>query len=111
LIEWIHELCVLSLPVFILFLWFPGSEQAKNLPGKNPLPVLSQARVILNFALQCQYIFFEIFYSGQVAAEPAQPNLLIGLRLTVPIAVCVDGTVPVASGAWHALVWAKALAH
>ena len=27
------------------------------------------------------------------------------------IAVCVERTVPVASGAWHGLVWAKALAH
>jgi hypothetical protein len=24
--------------------------------------------------------------------------------------VCVDGTVPVASGAWHGLVWARVLA-
>jgi hypothetical protein len=39
---------------------------------------------------------------------------LIGSRpLEAPerFAVCVDETVPVASGAWHGLVWAKALAH
>jgi hypothetical protein len=43
--------CSFSPGLYFIFVIFSGSEQAKNLPGKNPLPVLSQARVILNFAL------------------------------------------------------------
>jgi hypothetical protein len=44
--------CVLSLSRLCLFCFFGlfGSEQTKNLPGKNPLSVLEPCSLILNFS-------------------------------------------------------------
>ncbi len=43
---------------FHFVLWLLGSEQTKNLPGKNPLPVLEPSALIMNFVFRCQYHFY-----------------------------------------------------
>jgi len=43
--------------VLVYIFYILGSEQAKNLPGKNPLSLLEPWAVILNLALECQYFF------------------------------------------------------
>jgi len=43
--------------VLVCVFYISGSEQTKNLPGKNPLSLLEPCAVILNLALECQYFF------------------------------------------------------
>jgi hypothetical protein len=119
------DVCSFSFPVVFWFVFCLslGSEQTKNLPGRSPLSVLEPSAVILNFAFKCQYFFFESFSAVKfylpplqrrasepvdVPAIPEHSKLRFGIAPC--IAVCVGESVPVASGAWHALVWAKVLA-
>lgn len=55
------DCCVLSLPVFRLFLWFPGSKQTKNLPGKNPSSVLEPGARDTKFRFSVSILFFKTF--------------------------------------------------
>ena len=60
--------------VLVCVFYISGSEQTKNLPGKNPLSLLEPCAVILNLALECQYFFLSFFrYRLAQVSQPAMP--------------------------------------
>src|SRR5207253_8559688 len=130
------DFCVFFLSrCFVCFCDYQDPGQTKNLPGKILRLFRSQGRVIPNSAFWCQYLFLKLFlYKGIWPPNTAFARLRRGrhentrkfhlgacyVRLAFLssvscalelIAVCVDGTVPVASAAWHGLVSARGSAH
>ena len=120
---------VLSLSRYVYFGFFGllGSEQTRTVPGKSPVSVLEPCSLILNFRFWCQYLFL-IFLGGRGGRlEGATLSGLVGVAYHATVEacgvfyrrsrhgcldkrVCVDKAVPVASDAWHGLVWVKVLA-
>src|SRR4029077_12763989 len=110
-----HE-CVLSLSRWCLdcfFIWDPNRQ--RTLPGKSPFSILEPFDVIHNFSAECQYFFLLSFRNETHDARPNdRPSSWASggcdFGHCPRFAVCVEKSVPVASGEWHAQVWVKVLA-
>ena len=123
--------------MFVLVFESVGSEQTKNLPGKKSLVCFGIIHVDTEFQLLVSRFFLNFFRRGLLvklsvrrvgggcqaaslpgpnsAGSPRRIRTVADLptfnsRTVEQIAVCLDKGVPVASEAWHVLVWVKVLA-
>ena len=106
--------------VFGLYLCVTGNRTDKEPTGQKSFVCFGTSRRDTEFRFRVSILFLRFFTRRSASFSPCCTPIPIGWRVNpryadwwMPhssIAVCVGRAVPVASGAWHALVWVKVLA-
>ena len=105
--------------VFDCFYLLLRSEQTKNPTGQKSFVCFRTFRGDTEFRVRVSTLFLIVFQGAKavVGVPQHQTRLLWSLRgalsdsgIARRFAVCVENSVPVASGTWHAQVWVKVLA-
>jgi hypothetical protein len=97
--------------MFVFVFLVTGLRTDKELYRAKVCVYFGAIRIDTEFQLSVS-IPFLIFFKGHVGSLgcPGTPRSKVSPHLLARIAVCVGEAVPVASGLWHGLGWAKVLA-
>ena len=102
--------------VWIVFYLSLGSQQTKNPTGQKCFVYFGTFRGDTEFWFRVSILFLTVF-SGMIPRSPLgmRNEVLRGSGRAAILArrcfaICVENSVPVSLGAWHAQVWVKVLA-